>query len=325
MTFPLCALLVVFSHPIEKPKLDSSWARVLFAVVLGLAAVGISLSSFWSGVKPLFGAASPSIIALPLSALALFAYVFHVAGAAPFPPFVLRVNKWGPIVFLAVLWCFQIGIVALVKWHLDTPPTPELGVLVLLKTSAVLAIAKPAVFLVAHIMFFGPAVAALLYLLRETIKSSCGHSAGAVAVTFFVLSMLINSETRIATFGFPVLVGLLCLAAKDAQLSWHQVGWYAVASVIGSKSYLPLNALGYKAAPNEEALFHFPYQWEFMNIGPWIGWAGYWADLGLLLIMASMTYLGCGRSHLVACGEERLVAAPIVGQDHQDLQQFSQR
>jgi hypothetical protein len=86
------------------------------------------------------------------------------------------------------------------------------------------AVAKPAVFLLAHISLFGPAI--LLILL---VKAATSHSAGIALFTVAALAMILTSESRFLTFAYPILVTLLCLAFRDLTLQPAMVAGHLAA------------------------------------------------------------------------------------------------
>jgi len=130
-------------------------------------------------------------------------------------------------------------------------------------------IALPLVFVVAHVWYFGPVF--LLYILRwrdvVTAIKSLGTGLALVAVLQFIL--LLDSESRREIVLLP-FVGLFLVKAINLRRFRPPFYWMLVfLSLAFSRVWLPLKIDAPWTGPDFDP-FAFPWQWFFMNLGPWL-------------------------------------------------------
>jgi hypothetical protein len=295
---PMVALLIVFPVPVaERPSSRfEAWPCIMAAVVACAAVLYITL---WSGFSLRAGAAQVDLVTLPLSIVILATYVYYVARSTPVFG-ILACYRVGPteqIGLLLGLWALRAILLA-VLFRLFANDAGVLDLETFVMGTFALSVAKPGIFIIAYVVTFGPAFILVLLHLRRVMEAAAAHSAGAVLFLIVTLAMAIG-ETRAMTFAYPFLVTFLCIALQNAGVERRFVIVFLAISILLSRFYLPLNALGMGAlgpGPLTDIgdLLKFPWQWFFMNNGPYMAWLGYAVNLALV-ILAGVTLIS-GRS-----------------------------
>ena len=226
----------------------------------------------------------------PSAAIAL-AYVLYVGYAATqavsmprFDRTLLRRLGAAALLLLAV---FALTRLQHVQGPDDGMPTYLLG-------SALTAVAKPGAFLVAHVTYLGPAFLLALIWAPALFRTARGAGLGAAGILCLFFAMSVNSESRQLYFWWPFVVYLLgeALIAAGVELRGRPLMILALASLLLSKFYLPLG--GTMPDPEVSPLVDFPWQWFFMNQGPWMSWAGYAMNLALTATAAALIIAAWG-------------------------------
>ena len=138
------------------------------------------------------------------------------------------------------------------------------------------AISKPAAFLVAHGVYFGPAYALILMRLSSVLRTARRTGLAVYLVLLAFLALGLNSESRQLFYFWPFVVVALGFDLAQMPLPRRSsIVTFAALSLLLAKIYIPLNF-----APSG-TLDQFPWQWFFMNQGPWVGIPGYFFNLGL--------------------------------------------
>jgi hypothetical protein len=121
---------------------------------------------------------------------------------------------------------------------------------------------KPALFLLAHVVYFGPVVILLLLYWRAARDRLHQLGLGLTAYAAFQLGHSINSESRQLVDGLPLYALLAAAAAERAGFQRRHVLLVAALGLATSKSWLPINR-GDWGSPDQ-----VPAQLYFMNMGP---------------------------------------------------------
>jgi hypothetical protein len=292
---PAAMLLVLFPAPApeRRPARLEAWLPLAGAVIV----VGITLYAlFVEKIDVGSGGAKVDRSTLPLSLLALGAYVYYIADRTPVTRIAAGCRPHGFVVIGVFfgLWLARVALLAVMAaWFANTLDIMPLKSFML--GSFVVAVAKPAAFLVAHVVSFGPAFLLFLRYLRPLLDAAATHSAGAALFLVAGLALSVDSESRVLAFAYPLMVTFLCVVLQSTPAA--RSGRFALVFVAGafvlSRCYLPLNALGMGALPHGplndiSIILMFPSQWFMMMIGPYMGWPGYWTNLGFFIASAAL-------------------------------------
>lgn len=127
------------------------------------------------------------------------------------------------------------------------------------------SIVMPFNFYIAHVVYFGPIIYLVTFLWKPLTRIVGRYGVGMflfISVNF-ILSLFSESRALIPAFSFFVI---LTISAMEEYRwpKWFYWG-FGIIAFIFSKIWLPLGSIqmggGY---------FEFPYQWYFMNYGPWM-------------------------------------------------------
>jgi hypothetical protein len=292
---PMALLLVLFPYPAVAPDPAKAPARLAAMVPVAAALVTGAIAIYVTLVlKFQFGAGGAQVdqATLPLSVAILALYVYYVARSAPLARIAASVRISGPgaIAFFAGLWGLRVLILSVMAERFGNGETVvDLATFV----TALFAtpVAKPALFVIAMVVAFGPGFLVLLWHLPRVMNAAASHSLGALLLVIVTMALAMYTESRDIVFLYPLLIAFLCAALREARLERRFAIVFLVCSLLVSKFYLPLNALGIgRLGPGPLTdmgdLLQFPWQWLVMNIGTYMGWIGYAVNVALTIGVA---------------------------------------
>jgi hypothetical protein len=290
---PLTLLLILFPYPIPAQSPVKALTRLATVVPLAGAAIAVAGAIYVTVILQHqlgAGAAQVDPTTLPLNIAILALYVYYVARSAPLARTVtcIRVGGLGGIVFFASLWGLRAIILSVMSEHFGNGQEIETLSSFVISLFA-LPVAKPALFLIAMTVAFGPGFILLLWRLPRVLSAAASHSFGSVVLMIVAMALAMNTESRQLVFLYPLLIAFLCMALQEGGLERKFTIAFLACSLLASKVYLPLNALGMGAIiPTEllndtNDLMNFPWQWLLMNIGPYMGWIGYVTNLAMTI------------------------------------------
>lgn len=161
-----------------------------------------------------------------------------------------------------------------------------------LEQIALLSIAKPFVFMVAHAIYFGPAVILMLFFWNGVSAVVRQHGAGMVLLFILSLFLGLNSESRQLIFVYPFFVAFLVKAVEPIRWRASFYWLFAAASLVISKFWLRINVAPFDGLAPQD----FPPQYYFMNHGPWMADLSFLLQATLILLAALVFYREAGRA-----------------------------
>lgn len=259
--------------------------HLILAVLLAAGLVWQARSLVRSGYRLQYGADQPIVALLKLSYLVCFVYVTAVVAA------LLNWDKLFRVSYLVQRLRhpgFYVGLAFLVL----TAKLPSLlsnGEPVsgnnLLNIFIFESIAKPGVFLIAHINYFGPILLLALFLWRPVCRLIHQHGVGLTLSLTFAAINCIDTESRHLISYFPLLVPFVVKAID--RLDWQRTPYiiFAVCSLLMSKIWLTINPL-----PADQLFLEFPWQLYFMSVGPWMSGQMYLAQGAAVIVCGLMLF-----------------------------------
>jgi hypothetical protein len=186
---------------------------------------------------------------------------------------------------------------------LADPGRKAYGFVHLIKGTTMVSISRPLLFLVAHVVYYGPIVLLLVILWKPFCRTLHGFGLGLTLFVLVNMPLTLTSESRGAISVLPFFVAMVVVASE--KLRWPN--WYywtiGAIAVIFSKVWFVMNR------PTVEGeILKFPAQNLFMNIGPWMANVPYLIQAAAGLVAGLFLYWMIHRKHAV----EHAGEAPVV-------------
>jgi hypothetical protein len=200
-----------------------------------------------------------------LSMVAVMVYLFVVARP------LLYIQEYGQLFTKhLILKRALIGLALFIAakailWFFTHRGTPRLNYKGFMAHVALEAITNPFTFLVAHAVYFGPALFLLLYFWKNFIRVVNHGGLGLHGCILFYALLSIGSESRQFINAWPFFVTFLCLALEKYPFPRRFYIIFFLLSLAFSKLWLWLNRGIFTGK-----LLEFPDQWYFMSQGPWM-------------------------------------------------------
>ncbi len=179
-----------------------------------------------------------------------------------------------------------------IQWSLTAPGWTSAGLLkFLIVDSVVLAVAKPGITLLAHIVFWGPVVWLLVFYWKTVCRSIQRMGVGMILVATLGFLLAIGGEQRYILNIMPMVV-LLGVQAVEHQIPARLMCWILVpACLFASRVWFTINVPG---RPFELSV-DFPAQRFFMSRAPWMSTPSYLVQFPLAVGLGLVIYVVCAR------------------------------
>lgn len=244
---------------------------------------------------PVFGFLEPIGAVIRLSLAIALAYVYFGSRLLLDSAALFEVRRWLSWSRLGTLVAVVAMVLAIKTFQAALSDRPGyMAFSVYLLTVGVGTVAKPGVFLVAHVAYFGP----WLLLTAMLWKPICRliHQQG-VGLTLAILAGFLHgldSESRHAIYLVPLLVPFLAKATES--FGWRTSS-YVILAVLGafsSKIWLTIKG------PFLDNAFLYPDQLYWMHHGPFMSHAMYVAQGAAVVVAGVLVYMLCARSGAAA-------------------------
>jgi hypothetical protein len=148
------------------------------------------------------------------------------------------------------------------------------------------ALAKPAVFYVAHVMFYGPILILALFLWKPVSRLIHQYGIGLILCITMGLIMGLNSESRHVFNFFPLIIPFVVKVVDARPLGlWHHA-LFALLSILFSKVWLIIGGAPIYGDPNR-----FSDQLYYMNDGPYMSNDMYSIQATAVIIAGILLYV----------------------------------
>jgi hypothetical protein len=266
--------LYIFSRP-AGPLRPSRWWGVAVAGSFAVAIPALAVYTYRCGTECasalMYNSVVPSLLPFSVLFLAVWIYLaFRPVVELLTVPAVLRAVHWPRLLVAVAL----MVLIVIVQRDLADPSFRTVSRT--MYNTALGGIAKPAGFLVAHAVYYGPAVLLLVLTWRRAVRALSEFGAGVVALLLGFLLIAFTNEARILMNEWPLFV-LLAAMVVD-KLGWRrfEVAVFGLMTLIASRVWFPVN--------------HGPY------IGNWREYPDqyYGMSLGLKMTVFSYMIMGLG-------------------------------
>jgi hypothetical protein len=297
---PSVALLVALPADDEAPRGDRrGWLGTLLAasVATFFAALFLYLVIARDARSAGYGPVARVIVwAVPLSVSLSWLHVYlgfrGLLAGVDGNWLLAMVRRLRPLhLLLAVL---VLAVPRVVTAALTEPNYTYMTPKVFLRFIAVLPNVRPYTMMVAHFVWFGPAIVLVVMFWRRLARVAMGTGLGLAALVAFTLIVGLSSESRQSSFGYPVIVCLLA-AACDRLPFRAGFGWlFGAVSLVLSRFWVTLNSPEMGTEPrgpildNEVAAHVFRYSFAFN--GPWMPNSAYLQHLGTAIVVSFLLY-----------------------------------
>lgn len=151
-------------------------------------------------------------------------------------------------------------------------------------------IAKPGVFLLAHILYFGPCLILGIFLWKSTSRHVRQAGLGMTLMMLFGCSLAMDSESRHVINFVPAFVAFVVKATEARRWTTRQYLFLASLSLLLSKCWLTINV-----GPMVGNAFAWPDQRFMMTVGPFMSDEMYLWQGAIVVVVAAIIYVVCFR------------------------------
>jgi hypothetical protein len=243
--------------------------------------------------------------------LALFLYFalkeFSYLSLLPRWRDVTSLDFLGRVGLLAALFGLLWVAHQLLQPFFSTRPIAPQHSLLVVRSIGAYSVAKPLVFLLTQVLYYGPAVILMVLFWRPMVRQA--HRQGTALVLGLALGLLLAlcSEPRYWMVFFPIFVVLLAKVLDEQALGFGRLAAIAGLGFFLSKAWLPLNWAPWP--PDEpfhyEDVFRFPMQAFFMNYGTWMTTLTYAVQAAVVGVATLVLSLICTKTLPLGYGHSR--------------------
>jgi len=290
------ALLLIFSNlkPVEQDKRAPYCLNFILAagvVIFACLHFEVLLKAMESG--RLFslgvfsmGANRPLMPAIYVSIALVLLYLFVTLGGLLNSGRLFNHRYWlsffnwkGAVMAVAVLFSVKLIIYFLANGHNARP------VDYLIKNLLIVSTIQPGVFLVNHVVYFGPVLIFLLFLWESFCRIVRSYGPGLVLCMVLVVFFSLDSESRKQMNTYPLVIPFLIKATEG--MNWPRLYYWLTAAVafVFSKFWFKIHTQPWGGSPVE-----FPAQRYYMNMGAWMSHSMYFLQGGCVLVVVLMVY-----------------------------------
>lgn len=227
------------------------------------------------------------LYALPVSILWVLFYIWKISMTFHAPGFINGTIHWKKILLKTMA---IIGFILLTNYGISQISIPEdrFTPKVFLFNIIQQSISHPFISIIAHIIYFGPAVLLILFFFKPFTTAIKQQGDSAVFYFIIIGLLCLGSESRQFVPYYPFVVVMLMLAINSFSFTLKQVSLFVLLSILSSKCWLTINVPGIYSTYD---FGNFPAQRYFMNHGPFMSETSYLINFGITIVMAGCVYL----------------------------------
>jgi hypothetical protein len=303
-SFPyMAALLFVFPFKAEPPRLSSlnktSFFRanvVLAALVSGGTLVVLVYLSTWHlreviAQFPQMLRVDTSLLCLSIIGVVAFLFLSFktlLAGrTALFSRQIFKSISWQRTVFLILI------LIAVKVAQLRISSGQDIGwggFRALFMHTFLVTLTEPLIFLVAHVVYYGPVILLLIFFWRPFCESLGEYGFGIQAFVILNVLMSINPQSRYQINSVTVFIIILVKLLDRAVLKEQNLLFWVALSLFYSKVWYVFNTAPQVDDGTMAILLRFPLQHYFMGSGPWMSKQMYYVQGGIVALTTVLLY-----------------------------------
>lgn len=197
--------------------------------------------------------------------------------------------KWAAVV-LMVLFLWRV-----VVHQIATPVPYSWNSRELVIYTFVSSLTEPLIFVVAHAVYYGPAIVLLLIFWRPFCESAGQYGIGFRLFVIVNLCLSICPQSRYQIPYVSAFVIVLVTMLDRSVLHRWTLTWWILLSIFYSKIWYTFNTAPMIPDGTMAVFQTFPLQHFFMNSGPWMSKPMYLVQGGVVLVTAITLYFLVGR------------------------------
>ncbi len=278
--------LLLFTFPYQsfsKPTADAGRIGVLFSVTISAGFLLFILLLRQAGHTYLVNPMSNVTLVASVCCAMIYLYIatlpLHVSLSIKTLP-LAELRSYRTVVAVIVLLVVR-GII----YAFSSGNTPRLNYKGFLAHVALEAVTNPLAFLVAHVVYLGPAVLLVIYAWGKIVQSAKEMGWGFFVVFSLFTLLSIGSESRQFITSWPLFVVALCVTLDKHPLPDLFYAVLFLLSLAFSKIGFPLNILSFSGN-----LLRLPEQRYFMHHGPWMSDDAYFGQGFVIVICFGLLY-----------------------------------
>jgi hypothetical protein len=155
------------------------------------------------------------------------------------------------------------------------------------RVAITVSIVKPLVFLLAHMVFFGPIILMAIFLWKQLCTLFFEYGLGVSFVILVGILMSIMSESRQLVNFFPIVAIFTAKILDDLPLKPNFYVWFLAISFLSSKVWVNMN-IGIVELDTRSTAFELPWQW-LLGVGYFMSNEMYLAQ-GIIVILISLFF-----------------------------------
>jgi hypothetical protein len=152
------------------------------------------------------------------------------------------------------------------------------------------SLTEPLIFLVAHVIYYGPAILLLALFWRRFCDHLDEYGLGLRALVFVNLLLSVNPQSRYQINVVAIFVAVLVKLLDGTVLRRQRLVAWLLICLACSKVWYVMNTAPQVYDGTMESLQRFPLQHYFMNSGPWMSHGMYYAQGGAVMLLAILLY-----------------------------------
>jgi hypothetical protein len=152
------------------------------------------------------------------------------------------------------------------------------------------SLTEPLIFLIAHVVYFGPAILLLVFFWRPFCEALNRYGIGLRILVLLNLLLSINPQSRYEINVLPIFVAVLVVVLIREMTSWRSFIFWALLCLAYSKVWCVFNTAPQVDDGTMDVLLKPPLQNMFMNIGPWMSRQMYFVQAVAVALTALLIY-----------------------------------
>ena len=258
--------IVLFLFSNEYPRLNKSFLLSYLRIDVILAALSVMFllqnlqAGFAKGLQDKWWILDKSVIYLSILIVVIYLWVSLQTLLQNAQIYKFRDIMRSLISLKSVLVIVILAIVTIIINTFGVDSTEHEYMRLFIKNAVNKSIGAPAVFLIAHVVYFGPIVLLTVFFWRRVVSYIQQYSIGLSLFFIGNIFLSLSSETRFLTAAFPFIVVFTVKALEKYALKPSFLWLFFVVSLLFSKVWYRINVAwqdGFSQA-------------YMMNYGPWI-------------------------------------------------------